>query len=352
MLNVLIVDDEPWSRQVIRHLGTWEAFGMQIAGEADDGTEGLRLVEKLRPDIVVTDMRMPGLDGVALLEKLNSLYPEVQIIVMSGYDDFVYLKQAIRSRAAEYLLKPVDPEELNAVLALCAKECERRRKAASPVMFMEDELLERYMAYRQRVYNHMLELNKPAVVEELDKLGQELERSVPSHQVEAMTERISRDLLLLAEEIAGGSGALSTGGGIPASEGTTVQELVRGLKTLYTEIINITIAQRKNRVRLDLGEVQRYIGQHFYESVSLESIALHFMVTKEHLSRAYKAATGETVSDSITRLRMERARVLITQERMAIKDAAGMSGYEDLPYFYRVFKKHFGFPPGELRNDK
>lgn len=357
MLKVLIIDDEPWSRQVVKSLGAWEEHGMQVIGEAEDGIEGLELVEKLHPGLVITDMRMPGLDGVELLERLKHQYPEVQIIVMSGYDDFVYLKQAIRSKAVEYLLKPVDRAELNNVLSECAKERERQRLTGSPLMLMDQPLMERYLAYRQRIYDQLLALNKPAAREELEKLGRELERSVPQHQLEAMIERTARDLLLLAGE------AAKTNGGVTAADTPdtsdrpdkpwpSVQTMVTGLGDHFTELINTLLEQRKNRVKLDLAEVEDYIRNHYLEQVSLEGIAVHFLVTKEHLSRAFKAATGDTVLDRITRLRMERARELIAGRDMPIKDAAGLCGYEDLAYFYRVFKKHYGITPGELRSEK
>src|SRR5690349_8199949 len=120
MYNVLLIDDEPWSREVVKALGLWERLGFRLSDEAEDGNTGLALIGKLRPDVVITDMRMPGLDGVGLLKAINESYPEVKIIVISGYDDFVYLRQAVASRATDYLLKPIDPEELNAALAKCA----------------------------------------------------------------------------------------------------------------------------------------------------------------------------------------------------------------------------------------
>src|SRR5665647_984121 len=96
MYKVMIMDDEPWSRKVIIQLGEWDKLALTIIGEAEDGTQGLRMIAELTPDIVVTDMRMPGIDGVELLKALNDKHPLLKIIVMSGYDDFVYLKQAIQ----------------------------------------------------------------------------------------------------------------------------------------------------------------------------------------------------------------------------------------------------------------
>jgi two-component system response regulator YesN len=114
MYRVLVVDDEPWSRQVARALGAWAAMDLEIVGEAEDGAAALRLIEKLQPHIVLTDMRMPSIEGAELLKAFSERYPAIKLIVMSGYQDIEYLRQSIRSRAVEYLLKPIDPEELTA----------------------------------------------------------------------------------------------------------------------------------------------------------------------------------------------------------------------------------------------
>ena len=116
MYNVLIIDDEPWARKVIRKLGHWEQLDLEVIDEACDGVEGVEKIDALRPHIVITDMRMPGLDGSALLKTVNDQYEDMMIIAMSGYNDFIYLKQAIKSSAVDYLLKPVNPDELNEAL--------------------------------------------------------------------------------------------------------------------------------------------------------------------------------------------------------------------------------------------
>ncbi len=157
MFNIVIIDDEPWSREVVKALGAWDNLGLRIVGEAEDGSGGLKLIEEHRPHIVVTDMRMPGLDGVGLLKTMNERFPALKIIVMSGYDDFEYLKQAIRSRAVEYLLKPIDQGELNAALARCVQEMKQAGKTAiaswtMPFAFADAGLLEQYVAARARIF--------------------------------------------------------------------------------------------------------------------------------------------------------------------------------------------------------
>lgn len=105
--------------------GDWNELGMTVVGEAEDGEQAIQLVKQHQPHIIITDMRMPGTDGVELLQTLSGKYPQIKVIVVSGYDDFNYAKHAIRHRAADYLLKPVNPDELNAVLAKCARDLEK-----------------------------------------------------------------------------------------------------------------------------------------------------------------------------------------------------------------------------------
>lgn len=352
MLKVLIVDDEPWSRQVIKSLGAWERYDMEVIAEAEDGIEGLELMQAINPEVVITDMRMPGLDGAELLDTMRSRFPETGIIVMSGYDDFVYLKQAIRSKVVEYMLKPIRADELNAALSRCLEEWQRKRAASSPLLFMEEKLLNRYMAYRQRIYDHLVSLNKKALLEELDKMGRELENAVTEQQFGATAERVSRDLRLMAEETINSTNEINGLKLAVPTTWSTREELVNGLSDVYGTIIGAITEYQKNRIKLDIAEVEAYLDRHFLETLSLEKLAAHFLVTKEHLSRAFKAAAGETVTDRMIRLRMEKAKGLIKEQQLAIKDAAEMCGYKDLAYFYRVFKNHFGITPGELRSEE
>lgn len=129
--RVLLVDDEPWNRDILRSLGEWETLGMTVAGEAEDGEEAIRLIEQHQPHIIITDMRMPGIDGVELLQTLSGQFPHIKVVVVSGYDDFNYAKHAIRHRATDYLLKPVNPDELNAVLAKCKGNWKRLNRGRS-----------------------------------------------------------------------------------------------------------------------------------------------------------------------------------------------------------------------------
>lgn len=361
--RILIIDDEPWSREVVKALGAWESLKLNVIGEAEDGTQGLKLIGELEPHIVVTDMRMPGLDGVELLKVINERHPSLKIIVMSGYDDFGYLKQAIRSRAIEYLLKPIDPEELNASLTRCVRELEQDHANVNiswrtPLVFADTAVLDRYLAYRQQIFGYLLELNKPVVIHSFEKLGEFLKSVLPETKDGNMLDKIGHDFILMLEKFTSenepGFDRIWSDGKrewIVTTSWNSIQEAVGDIGRLYGEVIDAIEVFRKNRNRLDLTEVQVHIDRHFQEPISLETIAQHFFVSKEHLSRTFKTFTCENISDYIVRRRMEKARKLIVEQRLAIKHVAQMTGYDDLAYFYRVFKKHFGMTPGELRGE-
>ncbi len=120
MIRVLIVDDEVYSRKSIRLLGEWDRYDMAIVGEARNGEEALALSEELNPGLMIIDMNMPIIDGVALLRHMR-LMP-CKFIIVSGHDDFHYTKEAIAHRVVDYLLKPITRAELNAALRKAAEE--------------------------------------------------------------------------------------------------------------------------------------------------------------------------------------------------------------------------------------
>ena len=113
--KVMLVDDEEDVAQAILKKLDWEAMGFEIPRYARNGLEALELSEEQRPDIVMTDIKMPYMDGMELSRNLKRLYPNIRIIFFSGFDEFEYAKEAIRLEAEEYILKPIDSDELKAV---------------------------------------------------------------------------------------------------------------------------------------------------------------------------------------------------------------------------------------------
>lgn len=115
-MKVVIVDDEKHVRDGIKLLGTWKQNGITEIYEAGNGQEAITLIQKYKPEIIFSDMKMPHIDGTQLLEWIKENQPDSKTIVVTGYDDYHYMRKAIHSGSLDYLLKPIDPEILNQTL--------------------------------------------------------------------------------------------------------------------------------------------------------------------------------------------------------------------------------------------
>ncbi|MFD0712435.1 response regulator [Paenibacillus sp. GCM10027626] len=116
MNTVLIVDDEPIIREGIKNKIEWEALGLKLSAEAEDGIDALACLEQELPTIMLTDIRMPELDGLQLVQEAKRKWPDLICVIVSGYHDFEYARQAIKYGVQDYVLKPVNDKELNRLL--------------------------------------------------------------------------------------------------------------------------------------------------------------------------------------------------------------------------------------------
>lgn len=152
MIKVIIADDEERICQLIRALVDWEGMGLEIVGVAHNGLEALEQVEKLRPDILITDIRMPGCNGLELIRRVKQESRELEIIIISGYAHFEYAQQAIKYGVGEYLLKPIGRGELTATLQkLRDRICVRRSSEQS-----REELLRKSEMDEKRLQANLL----------------------------------------------------------------------------------------------------------------------------------------------------------------------------------------------------
>ena len=116
MIRVLVADDEEKACQLICKLIRWEELEMKLVGTASNGIGALQMIEAEHPDLVLTDIRMPGYDGMELLKRARIQNPDMEFIIISGYSHFEYAQTAIRYGVSDYILKPVNEEALNATL--------------------------------------------------------------------------------------------------------------------------------------------------------------------------------------------------------------------------------------------
>ncbi len=155
--QVLLVDDEPIILRSLKVAVPWDELGMEVAGEAANGLEAARLVETIDPDIILCDIRMPVMDGIELIRKLASQKPERIFIILSGYGEFDYAREALRHGAYDYMLKPIDHEELTRVLGEARKKLDASRAQRQEVEYLRRSFQSLSSLVRERMLFAMIE---------------------------------------------------------------------------------------------------------------------------------------------------------------------------------------------------
>lgn len=141
MYSVLLVDDELIELETMERYVPWEQAGIRIAGTARNGKEALGKLKELKPDIIVTDVRMPIMDGLEFGRRAKQIDKSVKIIYLSGHNEFQYIKSALQIEAAGYVLKPIDMEELMALLDKVKRKCEEEQLASADGGWLLEKLL-------------------------------------------------------------------------------------------------------------------------------------------------------------------------------------------------------------------
>ncbi|MDF2648295.1 MAG: hypothetical protein K0Q73_4100 [Paenibacillus sp.] len=142
MYTVLIVDDEPWVAYGIKQLVDWEGLGYTIIGEAYNGLTALETIMEKQPDVVLSDIRMPGLNGIELLESIHEKQLATKVILISGYAEFEYAQTAVRLGAFDYLLKQVDKDKLTDTLLRLQSVLADKQKAHKGLDLFLDDLFD------------------------------------------------------------------------------------------------------------------------------------------------------------------------------------------------------------------
>ncbi|ANY66442.1 hypothetical protein BBD42_08195 [Paenibacillus sp. BIHB 4019] len=156
MYKVLIVDDEPEIRLGLRLKVDWEELGLCIAGEAANGMEALEQLERDAFDVVMTDMNMPVMDGLSFLDDCRRLYPEIRLIILTGYEDFSYAHAAVRHQARHYLLKPVARDELTEALLKVRGELDREQESQRQSEDMKWRLTQYYREMKEHFLRYLI----------------------------------------------------------------------------------------------------------------------------------------------------------------------------------------------------
>lgn len=156
MIKIFLVEDEFVVREGIKNNIDWQSHGYEFCGEASDGELAFPMIQKLKPDIVITDIRMPFMDGLVLSRLIKKEMPWIEIIILSGYEEFEYAKEGIRLGIAGYLLKPISGEELLKEIDVLAGEIEEKRKEQAIKEKYKQEMEENFQKERRTLFQYLV----------------------------------------------------------------------------------------------------------------------------------------------------------------------------------------------------
>lgn len=364
MIKVFLAEDEAVLRRGIRNEIAWEQYGFEFVGDASDGEYAYPLILQTEPDILITDVKMPFMDGLELSRLVRKKFPQLKILILSGYDDFCYAREGIELGISNYLLKPVTAErlieELQKVAGIIREEQTRNRLLERYFISFEKytEFLDRsdYSGADRELIQTFLKLGS---IEECDKFVEEYFAAVGCHNYRSMILRqyIAMDIYFCVQEFIRGLGGSDGRAGIEEA----LQRLpgvihqVEDTKAYIRELLRTALARRdtvsEDRYGKLMEAARAYIEQHFAEhNFSLNIMAEHVGVSPSYFSSIFKQETGQTFTEYLTERRIDKACELLRCTSLRSSEIGERIGYADPHYFSATFKKIKGQTPTEYKN--
>jgi two-component system response regulator YesN len=173
LYSFVLVDDETEIREGIRNAIPWGELGFSFAGACTNGFEALELAERIQPDVVMTDINMPFMDGLSFADRLPGVSPLTKVLIISGYDDFEYARTALRLQVYDYIIKPVTPHEFKEVLSKLKRTLDGEREQRRDLEHIKRQLAESLPLLRERFLVRLIEgkLDREAIRERVSYFG-------------------------------------------------------------------------------------------------------------------------------------------------------------------------------------
>ena len=397
MLKILVADDESIIREgLMAMIAAWDQNKEFTLEFAVHGGDALDKIKKEAPAVLITDIRMPVMTGIELLTEIRRQGLDTKVIVLSGYDDFEYVRAMALLGIENYLLKPVNMEELYAtlenVLKKIKKECEARKKARMDGNIIRENIINRWIyrtisedeledradflqlclekTYyqpcsikllgndvkqndRQQLYELYMELTKDtdfcylAMNYSGDSIMvvcfDEEERGRIQDFIGALLEKAEKELNVKPYLILGE----------PIEYYWEVAESFRKAMTagVYLNSLKESREQKKemNPISPLSERMVNYILQHYDEDLSLKVLARQFGGNAAYIGQTFRKDTGKVFTEYLKEVRIEKAKELLKYGQLPVKEIAEKVGFQTHAYFCTVFRNETGISPAEYR---
>lgn len=332
MFQVLVAEDELWIRDAVAEMVEKLSPQFRVAGEASGGEEAWNFIQEHWPSIVITDIMMPNKNGLWLSEQIYLANVPLVTIIVSGYDNFQYAKQVMRFGVTEYLLKPVDEEELHAALNRSVRKLEAMAETREEVLNI------------QRFVENLSEMSQQAARAALKTLLSSILR------LQGTTPGTRKSLLAIlaskCNELLQSFNPRHTIVPLTADDEPGIHAYFAGLMEEWLIMYPQTADNQGNSA---IRRVREYIDTHYFENFTLARLADMSHMSVSHFSVLFKKSTGHTCLNYLNLVRIAKAKELLQEPDLKIYEIADMAGYSSLPYFNRIFKQIVTITPVEYR---
>ena len=385
MYSILIIDDEPIVKIALRSILPWEEHGFSICGTASNGLEAMSLIEKHQPDVIITDLKMPEMDGLELIRTLKEKNYPGEILVLSNYEDFDSVRSALLLGAADYLLKiKISPDTLLACLNKTTEKLQEKadRKVPVPAETVSENRTRLLLSFfegetslssftGQNAGTDLLFMQEPCAVCYVT-----FEKFL-SNEAFSISGKLLCDMILDAVQgvlqpyilVLNDYSALVVFSQKELDAGQMkVDQLVKKLYNRFTmyqsfapdmpyqenlpdyeEARNIyqTFTINEGHYTDDIAKTLAYIEGNYMHRLTLSSISANVNLSSSYLCHVFKSEVGTSITSYLNNLRIRKAATMIKDNRLSLKEISTMVGIDDQLYFSRLFKKCMGISPSE-----
>lgn len=359
MYKILIADDNPLIRMGLVNMISWDTMPLSLAGTAENGQEALELCESTKPDILITDIEMPKRDGLYLMSELQKQNPSMQIIVISAYDDFSYAKEAMKAGSLNYILKPINPEELMETIKRAVAILESGEDKAGenklerfgyggytgeadfPYKDMQECMKIYYSSAQGRKLIEVLAVQLRTCDAKMEEELEENQRTVKEYLKILMTfSPVFFDKIRAV---------------LDSVEGESMEPYFGSCEELLKQIEGIVdgmcqaIAEEDDNGKKIAYALKRVIDHNYQMEISLESLADIFNYTPAYISKVFKKEIGCNLTKYVNDVRIRAAKEQLLHSNKKIMRIAEDVGFRDYIYFTKQFKKCTGQTPGSYR---
>lgn len=369
MYKVFIVDDMEFVRRDIKRLRLWsENPDFVIVGEAEDGQEALKKLELSPADLVITDIRMPIIDGIELVRKVIEKKLASCVVLLSDYTEFNYARQGFVYGAFDYLGKPLDEVELSKLLQRVKQHLAEKQQEEEKLKKLEKLEKTADMVVEQvETYYPALDVKQMVIyILQGDRKAVEISDAMATTAEEALQHKLVKTVAVINKAMWDVINTILEENkwmnmfidtvllrNTEFSKCSDLEMLKLELRNITEQLVSLMVKfTHADKNNFMVRQVCRYVLEYTDEYISVKTLSEKLFISKTYLSNLFKQKTGMALTEYLVMVKMERAKKMVQDGVLKNYEIAGRLGYKDIEYFSRLFKKYWGLPPTEFRQQR